>query len=447
MRMFVAVVPPPEALEHLDEFLDVRREAGDFRWAPAEQMHVTLAFLADVPERRSTTWSSGSPARRRGGPRSRPGSPAAAPSRTRPRAGALGGPRARRRRPHRARPAGHRLPGRRDPGRDRGRTAPGSGRTSPSPAPVARPRCRSWVRLLDGYAGPAWTVEAVTLVESYLGEGPRGRPRYETVDTFPLATRRAVGRVRRVRIAVAKETREGETRVAMVPELVGKLTGLGYEVVVEPDAGRHALCRDEEYVEAGARSTRDAVASADVVRLRAAAGPGRRPPAAARRRDDLVPAGQPGALAGRRPARRRRHVLRDGAGAAHLAGPVDGRAVVAGAGLRLPLRDRRGRDAAPLLPPEHDRRRHRAARRGRGARRRRRRPAGDRDRQAARRGGQGLRRARGRRRGDPVDGRQVDRPGARHPRGRRRLRPRDDRGPGAAARWSGWRRTSRTPTP
>ena len=59
-----------------------------------------------------------------------------------------------------------------------------------------------------------------------------------------------------MKIAVAKETREGEARVAMVPELVGKLTGLGYDVAVEPDAGRHALIADEEYAEAGARARR-----------------------------------------------------------------------------------------------------------------------------------------------------------------------------------------------
>jgi NAD(P) transhydrogenase subunit alpha len=41
----------------------------------------------------------------------------------------------------------------------------------------------------------------------------------------------------RVKIAVAREYREGETRVAMVPELVGKLTALGYEVLVVPGAG------------------------------------------------------------------------------------------------------------------------------------------------------------------------------------------------------------------
>ena len=40
-----------------------------------------------------------------------------------------------------------------------------------------------------------------------------------------------------MRIAVARETREGETRVALVPELVGKLTSLGYAVAVETGAG------------------------------------------------------------------------------------------------------------------------------------------------------------------------------------------------------------------
>ena len=50
--MFVALVPPEEVVEHLDEFLAVRRDAAPFRWAMPEQLHVTLAFLADVPDRR-----------------------------------------------------------------------------------------------------------------------------------------------------------------------------------------------------------------------------------------------------------------------------------------------------------------------------------------------------------------------------------------------------------
>jgi len=68
-----------------------------------------------------------------------------------------------------------------------------------------------------------------------------------------------------VKIAVAKETRDGETRVAMVPELVGKLTGLGYDVAVEPGAGSGALFSDEEYAEAGATLDDQALETADLV--------------------------------------------------------------------------------------------------------------------------------------------------------------------------------------
>ena len=68
-----------------------------------------------------------------------------------------------------------------------------------------------------------------------------------------------------MKIAVAKETRDGETRVAMVPELVGKLTGLGYDVAVEPGAGSGALFSDEEYAEAGATLDEQALETADLV--------------------------------------------------------------------------------------------------------------------------------------------------------------------------------------
>jgi NAD(P) transhydrogenase subunit alpha len=51
----------------------------------------------------------------------------------------------------------------------------------------------------------------------------------------------------------------------MVPELVGKLTGLGYTVAVAPGAGEGALYADEDYVAAGAEVVPDAVAGADLV--------------------------------------------------------------------------------------------------------------------------------------------------------------------------------------
>jgi H+-translocating NAD(P) transhydrogenase subunit alpha len=71
--------------------------------------------------------------------------------------------------------------------------------------------------------------------------------------------------LRNVRIAVAGETREGETRVALVPELVGKLTALGYDVAVEPGAGRGALHADEDFVAAGADVVASPWEGADVV--------------------------------------------------------------------------------------------------------------------------------------------------------------------------------------
>ncbi|HEU4511979.1 MAG TPA: Re/Si-specific NAD(P)(+) transhydrogenase subunit alpha [Nocardioidaceae bacterium] len=68
-----------------------------------------------------------------------------------------------------------------------------------------------------------------------------------------------------MKIAVAKEVREGESRVAMVPELVGKLTGLGYDVAVEPGAGDQADASDDDYVRAGATVSPDALAGAGLV--------------------------------------------------------------------------------------------------------------------------------------------------------------------------------------
>ncbi len=68
-----------------------------------------------------------------------------------------------------------------------------------------------------------------------------------------------------MKIAVAMETREGEARVALVPELVGKLTALGYVVAVEAGAGRGALHADEDYLEAGAEVSEAPWEGADVV--------------------------------------------------------------------------------------------------------------------------------------------------------------------------------------
>jgi proton-translocating NAD(P)+ transhydrogenase subunit alpha len=61
-----------------------------------------------------------------------------------------------------------------------------------------------------------------------------------------------------MRIGVPKETAAGEHRVALVPEVVGKLKAKGLDVVVQSGAGADALLPDAAYVQAGARMTDDA---------------------------------------------------------------------------------------------------------------------------------------------------------------------------------------------
>jgi len=64
-----------------------------------------------------------------------------------------------------------------------------------------------------------------------------------------------------MRLAVLKERRAGETRVAATPETVRKLIALGTNVVLESGAGLAAGLPDEAYREAGAEVAADAAAT------------------------------------------------------------------------------------------------------------------------------------------------------------------------------------------
>jgi len=70
-----------------------------------------------------------------------------------------------------------------------------------------------------------------------------------------------------MKVGVVKETAPSERRVALVPELVGKLTAAGLEVLVESGAGTSAWAPDTAYTEAGAAvvSRTDLYAQADVL--------------------------------------------------------------------------------------------------------------------------------------------------------------------------------------
>ena len=186
MRMFVALVPPEDAIEHLDEFLAVRREAAPFRWTLAEQIHVTLAFLASVPERKldDLVERLARAAKRRTPVTTRVSGGGAFPD------------------PARARVlwAGLDLDetGRTEVGRmatgaraaaSKAGVEVGGQRFRPhlTVARLGRPaEVTPWVRLLDAYVGPRWPADTISLVASHLGEGPRNRPRYELVEQFPV---------------------------------------------------------------------------------------------------------------------------------------------------------------------------------------------------------------------------------------------------------------------
>ena len=69
-------------------------------------------------------------------------------------------------------------------------------------------------------------------------------------------------------IAVTKETRFGETRIAATPETVKKLIALGYAVTVEAGAGLNAAIPDADFEAAGAslaKTAAKALADADIV--------------------------------------------------------------------------------------------------------------------------------------------------------------------------------------
>jgi 2'-5' RNA ligase len=188
VRIFAAVVPPPDAHADLEQFVEPRRDVrSDLRWTPSHLWHVTLTFMSDVPARvipdvvdevaRVASGHAPVPLRLDGagtfpnpaearvvwvGVRSDAPDGLAALERL-----ALGVRRA-------------------------------CGRIGASPAggdyrphlTLARSRhpfeATHWLRVMDAYAGPSWIADEVTLFVSHRGEG-RGRPHYEPVAVCPLA--------------------------------------------------------------------------------------------------------------------------------------------------------------------------------------------------------------------------------------------------------------------
>ena len=182
MRVFAALVPPAHVLDHLEDAVAPRREAGaDLRWTDPRQWHVTLAFMAAVPERAvdplvervaEAVADLSAPQLELRSAGTFP-DPAAARVLWTGVAGDDLAPLARR-----VRSAANRAG-----------AAPDGGDLHPHVTLARFPRpteATRWLRAFEPYAGPAWTASEVTLIASHVGEGRGRRPRYEELASAPL---------------------------------------------------------------------------------------------------------------------------------------------------------------------------------------------------------------------------------------------------------------------
>lgn len=207
MRAFLALLPPPELTEHLEEFVAPRRDADPgLRWAGDEQFHLTLAFLPDLAEvdvdplmdrlRALGTERDPIDLRLRGGgafpdaagakvlwigAQELDGSDAAdAPVEVSERY-ERDEPGATPRLDRLARNA-------RNAAAVSGTVVDGT-RFTPHVTLARYGRATDatrWLRVLDAYAGPRWHADEVALVQSRLGQGRHGRPAYDVLDTASL---------------------------------------------------------------------------------------------------------------------------------------------------------------------------------------------------------------------------------------------------------------------
>ncbi|GGB36263.1 RNA 2',3'-cyclic phosphodiesterase [Flexivirga endophytica] len=176
-RMFVAIRPPEAIREELADFLAPRE---GMTWIDPQQWHLTLAFLAAVPEHRAAELAAalGRTALRHNAFQLRLSGAGAFPDPLAAKVLWL-------------RPNVELTPlatGVRHAANSVGATPDGQrfvGHLS-----VAWPRrpidARRWLQVLDTFSSDSWRVTEVELVASYLGEGPHRRPRHEVVAALPL---------------------------------------------------------------------------------------------------------------------------------------------------------------------------------------------------------------------------------------------------------------------
>jgi 2'-5' RNA ligase len=192
VRLFVALAPPPAALDDLDAaFAPYRPARADLRWTKRELWHVTLAFLGEVSEDALVKLE---PRLERAARRHHvfPLSVSGAGAFPNPaRANVLWSGLAGDRRALAELAATVNAAARRA-----GAAPPDAGRRFRPHLTMARCRMPADVRPivtdLAGYLGPSWNAEAIYLIRSHLGASPH----YETLGSWPLLPSPDAGDVR-----------------------------------------------------------------------------------------------------------------------------------------------------------------------------------------------------------------------------------------------------------
>lgn len=185
MRMFVAVAPPVDVVASLERFLDPRRDAavdeGFWRFSPATNYHLTLAFLGDVRDDHLDRLVEGlagvgerhAPLQLRLDGAGCFGNPGA----TKHLYQAVAGD---------TEELGALATNVRNASQHAGCNPDGQAfRAHLTVARTSRPTdATKWLRVLDTYRSPDWLADGFTLYASHLGEGPNGSPRYQAWEEF-----------------------------------------------------------------------------------------------------------------------------------------------------------------------------------------------------------------------------------------------------------------------
>jgi len=180
-RMFVAVLPPPEVVADLADYVEPRAEHDSpLRWSPQQNWHLTLAFMAEVAEQDldELVDGLGELAGRQDSFELRLQGSGAFPNPAQGKllwTGVAGDTDRLARLSAGSRTAAVRAGVAVDGGRFRPHLT-----LARSNRPVEMTR---WLRIFDLYAGPSWQVSELALVQSQLAPGGS---RYQVAEVFPF---------------------------------------------------------------------------------------------------------------------------------------------------------------------------------------------------------------------------------------------------------------------